>query len=85
MPDFARIEALFVEFLDHAEVLSESERAEVARFVDVGEYGLGLETAIAIYAEEKKVITGEDFALLEHLAQLMNLPQSTDSIRTGQG
>jgi hypothetical protein len=36
--------------------LSEAERAEVQSFLDVGEYGLALETAADTYVEESKLI-----------------------------
>lgn len=41
-------------------IFTAKEKAEVDRFTQVGEYGLALETAVDIYAEENKEPT-EDF------------------------
>lgn len=72
MSNFDEIEALLSRLLMAATpVLSETERAEVQRFIDVGEYGLALETAAAIYSEEKKIATTEVVDLIERLAAEM--------------
>lgn len=74
MSNFDEIEALLSRLLMAATpVLSETERAEVQRFVDVGEYGLALETAAAIYSEEKKIATAEVVNLIERLAAAMSM------------
>ncbi len=52
-------------------MLSDTERAEVQRFIDVGEYGLALETAVAIYCEEKKTPTAEVVDLIKRSAEIM--------------
>lgn len=74
MSNFDEIESLLSQLLmAAAPVLSDAERAEVQRFVDVGEYGLALETAAAIYSEEKKIATAEVLDLIERLASVMSM------------
>ena len=74
MSNFDEIESLLSRLLMiAASVLSDAERAEVQRFIDVGEYGLALEAAAAIYAEEKKIATAEVADLIERLAAAMSM------------
>lgn len=72
------IELLFSELAIAAgSELSESERAEFQSFIDVGEYGVALETAVDIYAEEKKMPSAEVVTLIEKLALAMSMePES---------
>ena len=57
--------------------LSDAERAEVQQFIDVGEYGLALETTVDIYAEEKKIPSTDVMSLIEQLAISMGMaPES---------
>jgi hypothetical protein len=82
MPDFAIIEALFNKlFLALRDVFSASEIAEIADFVDVGEYGLALDTAVDIFVEEGKVATDDVIVLAEALAVAMKLPAAEYSAR----
>lgn len=74
MSNFDEIESLLSQLLMAATpVLSDAERTEVQRFVDVGEYGLALETAAAIYSEQKKIATAEVVDLIERLAAAMSM------------
>jgi hypothetical protein len=74
MSNYDEIESLLSRLLmAAAPVLSDAERAEVQRFIDVGEYGLALETAAAIYSEEKKIATAEVVDLIERLALAMSV------------
>lgn len=74
MSNFDEIESLLSRLLmAAAPVLSDTERAEVQRFIDVGECGLALETATAIYSEEKKIATAEVMDLIERLALAMSV------------
>ena len=74
MSNFDEIESLLSRLLMiAASVLSDAERAEVQRFIDVGRYGLALEAAAAIYAEEKKIATAEVADLIERLAAAMSM------------
>lgn len=60
MTDYQKIERMFSELLDRpSSNLKAEEYAEVKSFIDVGEYGLALETLVAIYLEERK-LPGED-------------------------
>jgi hypothetical protein len=74
MSKFQIIEVWFSELLTAAApVLSNSEREEIQRFIDVGEYGLALETAVDIYADERKLASTAVIALVERLAEAMEL------------
>lgn len=74
MSGFDEIEALFAKLLAAAEhVFSESELAEIRSFIDVGEYGLALETAIDIFAEEQKTAPNEVVSLIKQLATAMSM------------
>ena len=74
MSNFDEIELQFSRLLiAAAHVLSDAELAEVRRFVDVGEYGLALETTVDIYFEEKKTATTEIVSLVERLAAAMSM------------
>jgi hypothetical protein len=56
-PDFVDIERRLLGLLDSlAAQLTDSERREVTDFIDVGEYGLALETLCAVLVEERKRI-----------------------------
>jgi hypothetical protein len=78
MPDFEMIESMFLELLaTSTSELSESERQEVRDFIDVGEYGLALETAADIFAEEKKTPSAAAISLMKELALAMSMnPES---------
>ena len=52
---------------------SESESIEVQEFIDVGEYGIALETIIDIINEESKNITNEAEFLIEKAGRIMNM------------
>jgi hypothetical protein len=72
MSNFKQLELLFSELLGPAESrLSKSEREEIREFVDVGEYGIALRTAVGIFYEEKKVPTELEKVLLRQLAEGM--------------
>lgn len=74
MIDFSIVENLFRQFLPALrEVFSASELAEVSGFIDVGEYGLALDTAVDIFVEEKKVATQSVIGFAERLAVAMDL------------
>jgi hypothetical protein len=55
-----------------------SEREEVLHFVDVGEYGLALETAFGIAVEESKPLTPEAKQRIAKLAALMGIEHELD-------
>jgi hypothetical protein len=82
MPNFDEIELLLLQLLRVARpVFSDAGQTAVQRFIDVGEYGLALETVVAVYREEEKVMTGEAMALIENLALAMDMsPMPLDGI-----
>lgn len=73
MSHFDDIESLYSDLRQAAIDLSESERSEFMRFVDVGEYGLALETLVDIYAEEGKAASPEVIDLIGRLAERMSM------------
>ncbi|WP_164918693.1 MafI family immunity protein [Rhizobium acidisoli] len=69
---FEEIESSFQCLMEAARTeLSESECAEIQEYVDVGEYGLALRTAFAIYAEENKIASIAVRELIHRLASAM--------------
>jgi hypothetical protein len=76
MPDFDAIEALFQDFFEGTHRLSESECEIVSHYIDHGEYGLALTSAVAIYSEKKKVPSLESVAILMDLARRMNVTEA---------
>jgi type IV pilus biogenesis protein CpaD/CtpE len=84
MQNFNEIEALFTELLAQREsALSAAERDEIQEFFDVGEYGLALRTAVAIFREEKKLATATERQIFIRLAKAMSI--DSDSMLTGLG
>lgn len=74
MSNFAIVESLFGRLLLALNgVFSVSEIAEASEFVDVGEYGLALDTAVDIFVEEKKVAEDDVIVLVQSLAVAMEL------------
>jgi len=82
MSDFTIVESLFSRLLSAlSDVFSASEIAEVSEFVDVGEYGLALDTAVDIFVEEGKVPEDHVIVLVQSLAIAMELPTAEYSER----
>lgn len=74
MLKFAVIESLFADLLAQPmTALSNSELEEIREYVDVGEYGLALRTAAAIFREEKQPATPRERELIQRLAIEMSL------------
>jgi dihydroxyacetone kinase DhaKLM complex PTS-EIIA-like component DhaM len=74
MSDFTLIETMFTNLLNASKgELTEAEMDEVQSFIDVGEYGLALETAADIYAEEEKIPSADVVSLIERLAIAMSM------------
>lgn len=73
MSHFEQIESLFFELISISD-LSESEILEVQSFVDVGEYGLALETLVDICLEENKRVSDNVLTQIEQLAVKMAIP-----------
>ena len=72
MSHFDDLELLLAKLLTNC-ALSADEQGEVQHYIDVGEYGLALETAVAIYAEEKKNASPVVRDLIEQLAVAMEM------------
>jgi hypothetical protein len=71
---YEEIERLFEQLLaDPALGLSPAELSEVRHFIDVGEYGIALETAIGILEDDTKSVAVETMAKLRRLAEAMSL------------
>jgi hypothetical protein len=74
--NFAMIESLFSDLLNASEGdFSAAECAEVQSFLNVGEYGLALETAVDIYAEEQKIPSPDAISLIGRLITAMSMNQ----------
>jgi hypothetical protein len=74
MTNFEEIEVLFKRLIfDNTPGFSEEFREEVWKFVNVGEYGLALETAVGIYAEENIIPTNQAVKLMQCLSDLMSM------------
>ncbi|MFZ6727265.1 MafI family immunity protein [Undibacterium sp. MH2W] len=88
MSDFTIVESIFSRLLSALNgVFSVSEIAEVSGFVDVGEYGLALDTAVDIFVEEEKVASDDVIVLVQSLAIAMELPavEYSDRLRAADG
>jgi len=57
-------------------VFRDSEIKEIQEFIDVGEYGVALETFASIVEEEDKLITDEVLGLAKEAAVLMNMNEA---------
>lgn len=72
--DFQYIEQLLQKLLMLLKaVFSESEQNEVQEFIDVGEYGLALETLVDIIDEEDKLVEHDVLKLVLEVASAMSL------------
>ena len=72
MPEFEEVELMFKSLLSESKlVLSDLECAEIQEYIDVGEYGIALKTAVSIYVEENKVASDEVKVLVSRLAKEM--------------
>ena len=57
-------------------VFTDSERSEVQEFIDVGEYGIALETLVDIVLEEDKQIPDKVLMLVDELSDVMELDKA---------
>ena len=74
MTDYQAIEDLLVQLLYFQKnVFDESESSEVQEFIDVGEYGLALDTFMDIVTEESKMISQDTLDLAKQSAVAMEL------------
>jgi hypothetical protein len=69
MLNFDKVEELFLNLIDEAnKALTDSEVAEIQEYIDVGEYGLALSTAVAVYVEEQKIASARTLELVAQLS-----------------
>lgn len=74
MIDRQKIEGMFSELLGRpSSNLLADECAEVKEFIDVGEYGITLETLISIYLEECKLPDEDGRRIIDALAVEMSM------------
>jgi hypothetical protein len=74
MSSFELVEKLLLQLLQASTPpFTSSNAAEVQNFIDVGEYGLALETTVDIYVEEHKAPNSEAIALMEQAAVAMGM------------
>jgi hypothetical protein len=71
---YEQLEHIFTALLDSmTAVLHPDEIAEVRTYIDVGEYGVALETLVAIIIDENKQISGRAVTAIEDLAHRMDM------------
>lgn len=74
MTSFDALESLLSQLLSTGSpTMSAEERVEVQRFIDVGEYGLALETFVAIYVDEQRTPSPIVVDLVTQLASMMSM------------
>ena len=72
--DYQYIEELLLRLLNLlSTVFTDAERIEVQELIDVGEYGLALETLVDIVFEEDKWVSSEALVLVYELVNVMQL------------
>lgn len=82
MANYTEIESSFKELLPNLrEVFSGDEVSEVREFIDVGEYGLALDTLVDIFVEERKRAPAPVVAKVAELAGMMKLAPATYTTR----
>lgn len=78
---FDRLDSEIRSLVEEIVSFNQSERAEVLHFVDVGEYGLALETAFGIAIEERKQLTHANKMKMKSLAAEMGICDSINTAR----
>ena len=73
---FRDLEEKLVTLLKELPALSDSDRSEVLHFLDVGEYGLALETLVGSMVKDRQVLSSEIVLRIRNLAGLMGLKDS---------
>lgn len=74
MNTFAETEASIRHLLQYLKPsFTDSEIAEVCQFLDVGEYGVALETLLFIATEEKKAISSKQYDLIDEIGRRMHM------------
>lgn len=81
--NYQYIEKLLLQTLDFMFLFSEAEKDEVREFIDVGEYGLALETLVDIVSEENKLISHEALLLIYRVIDAMNLDRRPFEVKLG--
>jgi len=83
MPDeFQDIEKLLNRINESVkDAFQAAEIAEIQDFIDVGEYGVALETCVSIVEEENKFISRNTFSLITKSAQLMHMDEAVIETR----
>ena len=76
--DFTALEQRLTTLLEAlSDDLSVGERSEVEEFIEVGEYGVALETLAALLIEERKQIPEPTFIKIVELADAMGVLTTT--------
>jgi hypothetical protein len=75
--DFKNTERLLLKLLNSVDqVFNQQERAEVQEFINVGEFGLALDTLIDIIVEENKQISENSVKIIKEIAAIMLMDES---------
>lgn len=84
--DFVKIENLLLKLLASVDkTFNQKELREVQDFIDVGEYGLALETFMYISIEEDKKLTLIDLGLIKELVATMKMGYEAFNQGANQG
>lgn len=73
-----KLEAKLRTLTEELNSFSELERAEILHFVDVGEFGVAIETAFGIALEEQKKLTPSNKEAIMSIAAEMGIADSLD-------
>jgi hypothetical protein len=76
--DYGSVESGLLSLVNSLQHYRVEEIAEITRFIEVGEYGLALQTAFDIAVEEMRPLTDESKALMAHLASEMDIADTLD-------
>jgi hypothetical protein len=79
--DYGSLEQRLRALTASLETYTDAERTEILRFVDLGEFGVALETAFSIAVEEGKTLSKASKQGIVKLAFEMGLGESVDIAR----
>jgi hypothetical protein len=75
---FDKVEALFADYLNKNPDVSDNDRDMIQHYVDHNEFGIALDTAIAIHIDHQSLPSARSLAVLGELARLM---EASDALK----
>jgi len=80
--EYTRIEKLLVQLLNSSTAsFTEEQKVDIREYIDVGEYGLALETFVDIVEEDKKEISKLDKEAIDELIKLFSFEDGVFDIQ----